>query len=169
MKRRAFSSWWRRIISQASAPSGGQSRGPAVVALPDELRRLGFPRHRSAPAPRPRSPGAQVQPSRGVSPSETTSSWSLPPQPTSIRELKAALVLGASHVITVMRSHGTGTKGSPRQTLPGRLTPQSGTGLSSQRLGQGSEVGVARAISEARINEFQINQEPAGRTWACWS
>ena len=46
--------------------------------------------------------------------------------------------------------------------------PESGTGLSSQRLGQGSGVGDARAISEAQINEFQINQEPgvSGRTWA---
>ena len=53
MKRRAFSSWWRRIISQASAPSGGQSRGPAVVALPRRAPEAGLPaaslRPRSAP------------------------------------------------------------------------------------------------------------------------
>ena len=115
MRRRAFSSRWRRIISQASAPSGGQSRGPAVVALPRRAQEAGLP----AASLRPRS-APPLSWSLGA-----TSSWSLPPQPTSIRESKAALVLGASHVVTVLRSHGTGTRGSPRQTLPGRLTPQS--------------------------------------------
>lgn len=114
MRRTAFSSRWRRIISQASAPSGGQSRGPAVVALPRRAQEAGLP----AASLRPRS-APPLSWSLGA-----TSSWSLPPQPTSIRESKAALVLGASHVVTVLRSHGTGTRGSPRQTLPGRLTPQ---------------------------------------------
>lgn len=53
MKCRAFSSWWRRIISQASAPSGGQSLGPALVALPRRAQEAGLPaaspRARSAP------------------------------------------------------------------------------------------------------------------------
>ena len=124
MKRRAFSSWWRRIISQASAPSGGQSRGPAVVALPRRAPEAGLPaaslRPRSAP-PLSWSLGATLP--RGVPLRDHL--LLEPSAPAHLNSgVKGGTVLGASHVVTVLRSHGTGTGGSPRQTLPGRLTRQ---------------------------------------------